>query len=388
MKKLNGLVLVSALALGIAACSDDADAPEAGSVVAVEPPTRAIDPETPSDDDVDPSDDDPVEDPIEDLPIGEDPPVDTGDLTITRIDVPSEVVAQTHALSQTSWVLDRPSAGCDASTGVEVAANVYELVNEGADSANVTIGVRTAHEGVSLTLAGATLFSYTPGELPGSPANCLEVGTRSDTFGSELTDVTIASGASLDLVVAGIDELARGSYQITIIREGLEDETPPDVTPDPDPEIEPPRGGDPMDPSDYYEGCTDECAFAADGACDDGGAGSDSAFCTLGTDCTDCGYRPDTGGGTDPPPTGDADCNDTCLFAMDGMCDDGRPGSLTSLCLPGTDCFDCGPSSGGGSGMCTDTCLFAADGECDDGGPGSLYSLCDLGTDCFDCGPR
>ena len=38
--------------------------------------------------------------------------------------------------------------------------------------------------------------------------------------------------------------------------------------------------------------------------------------------------------------------------------------------------------------LCTDTCVWAMDGECDDGGPGSAYSLCDLGTDCTDCGPR
>ena len=48
------------------------------------------------------------------------------------------------------------------------------------------------------------------------------------------------------------------------------------------------------------------------------------------------------------------------------------------------------PLDGGdsGTGLCTDTCLYAYDGECDDGGPGSDYSVCDYGTDCFDCGER
>lgn len=39
-------------------------------------------------------------------------------------------------------------------------------------------------------------------------------------------------------------------------------------------------------------GCDDTCTGnAKDGFCDDGGSGSDDAFCGLGTDCTDCGKR-------------------------------------------------------------------------------------------------
>jgi hypothetical protein len=39
---------------------------------------------------------------------------------------------------------------------------------------------------------------------------------------------------------------------------------------------------------------------------------------------------------------------------------------------------------------CSNVCLFADDGTCDDGGPGSTAeeARCDLGTDCADCGPR
>ena len=44
-------------------------------------------------------------------------------------------------------------------------------------------------------------------------------------------------------------------------------------------------------------GCTDYCAFASDGACDDGGPGMDFSICGLGTDCTDCGLR------IGPPPS-------------------------------------------------------------------------------------
>ena len=34
--------------------------------------------------------------------------------------------------------------------------------------------------------------------------------------------------------------------------------------------------------------CTDDCAWAKDGYCDDGGPGSEFAGCAIGTDCKDC----------------------------------------------------------------------------------------------------
>ena len=36
-------------------------------------------------------------------------------------------------------------------------------------------------------------------------------------------------------------------------------------------------------------------------------------------------------------------CNNTCRYAHDGACDDGGTGSQTSLCTLGSDCADCGP---------------------------------------------
>jgi hypothetical protein len=38
--------------------------------------------------------------------------------------------------------------------------------------------------------------------------------------------------------------------------------------------------------------------------------------------------------------------------------------------------------------ICEDACVFANDGECDDGGPGATSSYCDFGKDCTDCGKR
>ena len=39
------------------------------------------------------------------------------------------------------------------------------------------------------------------------------------------------------------------------------------------------------------EQCTNTCSFASDGECDDGGSGSITSLCDLGTDCNDCGAR-------------------------------------------------------------------------------------------------
>ena len=46
---------------------------------------------------------------------------------------------------------------------------------------------------------------------------------------------------------------------------------------------------------------------------------------------------------TAPPATPPTRCGDACLFVVDGTCDDGGPGSESSICLYGEDCADCGP---------------------------------------------
>ncbi len=38
--------------------------------------------------------------------------------------------------------------------------------------------------------------------------------------------------------------------------------------------------------------CLNNCLFARDGFCDDGGEGSQTPWCFKGTDCADCGKRP------------------------------------------------------------------------------------------------
>jgi len=63
------------------------------------------------------------------------------------------------------------------------------------------------------------------------------------------------------------------------------------------------------------------------------------AACPLGTDCTDCQPRGGDGRRKEAP---DATCDNTCVYARDGYCDDGRD-NMPAYCDSGTDCQDCGP---------------------------------------------
>ncbi|KAH8072687.1 hypothetical protein JL721_3330 [Aureococcus anophagefferens] len=117
-----------------------------------------------------------------------------------------------------------------------------------------------------------------------------------------------------------------------------------------------------------------------------------------------------------PDPSG-AVCDDSCEWALDGVCDDGSSqgrtwfdddyggfyaydgdyygyGATTTtttttsapVCEAGTDCTDCGgldPEAPSGVD-CSNACQWANDGYCDDT---RTSGLCDLGTDCHDCGP-
>ena len=223
--------------------------------------------------------------------------------------------------------------------------------------------------------------------------------------------------------------------------------------------------------------CDLTCTFSDDGYCDDGGPNADYNLCGFGTDCLDCGARLDNDAdgfyddeGVTPLDSSlvldcdDSDatinpdaldvgndsidqdcdgadgfglCDDTCIWADDGMCDDGGPTASTAACSFGTDCSDCNPhydtdgdsfyddqgltpydaslaldcddtdaainpdavdfagdgidqdcSGGDETGLCDDSCIYSDDGVCDDGGPNASYSVCDFGSDCTDCGAR
>ena len=125
------------------------------------------------------------------------------------------------------------------------------------------------------------------------------------------------------------------------------------------------------------------------------------------------------------PDLDDNNCDDSCEYAFDGLCDDGTQQSdkdvydddyggfygyddgqyydygyyyygddfydddtfLAAICDVGTDCTDCGgpmhPSEGS-SVTCDNSCQWSNDGFCDDD---RTSGLCNAGTDCHDCGP-
>jgi hypothetical protein len=66
------------------------------------------------------------------------------------------------------------------------------------------------------------------------------------------------------------------------------------------------------------------------------------APCVKGTDCTDCGGVDKLIDYSKPLPPGStlSNCSNTCAYARDGVCDDPRG---DSLCVLGSDCQDCGP---------------------------------------------
>lgn len=113
-----------------------------------------------------------------------------------------------------------------------------------------------------------------------------------------------------------------------------------------------------------------------------------------------------------------ANCDDSCEWALDGVCDDGTNSGrywwdddyggfygadddyysegyyydddddfLAPVCDQGTDCTDCGGPkvmTEEDLSRCDNSCQWSNDGYCDDT---RTSGLCELGTDCHDCGP-
>jgi protease YdgD len=123
--------------------------------------------------------------------------------------------------------------------------------------------------------------------------------------------------------------------------------------------------------------CSDQCLSSHNGECDDGGPDATSAWCAPGSDCSDCGASDRKGASCiDPtlilPPQNNGDATELEVEAEAKA--DGSAGRnyAVRVCV------------------CDDSCIFASDGECDDPGPGSILqnepTVCGLGTDCSDCG--
>mmetsp|Transcript_30114 Transcript_30114/g.37774 ORF Transcript_30114/g.37774 Transcript_30114/m.37774 type:complete len:926 (-) Transcript_30114:391-3168(-) len=129
--------------------------------------------------------------------------------------------------------------------------------------------------------------------------------------------------------------------------------------------------------------CDDSCIYANDGECDE--EGRDTYYGSWYSDYSDDFW---TLGGY------------SSYYRSSYTTDEGYYGysyagygsfGLSTLnniapCSPGTDCTDCGGIAvGGNEPECENTCMFARDGYCDDP---RANNLCKLGTDCQDCGPK
>lgn len=176
------------------------------------------------------------------------------------------------------------------------------------------------------------------------------------------------------LDVAGddcVDCLPRHIVTYGVLTESTLPTPPLAAFPNPPPPPNPPAP--PPPPPTLWNGCSNTCG--SNGMCEDGGAGSYSQACTLGTDCDDCGYRADSV----------IACEDSCRAGkpsygytgigtlrndrtttrdiMDGICDDSGEGGVPYYnrnfiqkdnfgsfngrvaedhCAFGTDCADCG----------------------------------------------
>ncbi|MEC8278545.1 MAG: putative metal-binding motif-containing protein, partial [Myxococcota bacterium] len=133
--------------------------------------------------------------------------------------------------------------------------------------------------------------------------------------------------------------------------------------------------------------CEDTCTplntptFANNGVCEDGGPNAIYSICDVGTDCSDCGSYP-----LSEPIDSDGDG-----FPENLDCDDSNPSiNPDAVELPGNGIDEnCDGIDGSTqSGLCDDSCYYSQDNVCDDGGAGASFGLCDFGTDCTDCGIR
>jgi hypothetical protein len=86
----------------------------------------------------------------------------------------------------------------------------------------------------------------------------------------------LGSGAEVDEVLAGLDATSLPACETTAAM---------------CPALLPSGDGRSGAKSPKADGCNDDCLYARDGRCDDGGDGSDSDQCAFGSDCTDCGSR-------------------------------------------------------------------------------------------------
>ncbi|CAM9180767.1 unnamed protein product [Scytosiphon promiscuus] len=128
--------------------------------------------------------------------------------------------------------------------------------------------------------------------------------------------------------------------------------------------------------------CEDSCLYANDGECDEdqnGGKDLNWSGYTAGTNTNGGSFTSQASSGLSSSPLQKGYLgSSTTLDATDDLVM-----SNTPSCPLGTDCTDCGLTMVE-PGTCLNTCHFARDGVCDDR---RALGVCPDGTDCQDCGP-
>ena len=136
--------------------------------------------------------------------------------------------------------------------------------------------------------------------------------------------------------------------------------------------------------------CTYSGWDASNGVCRDGGTGSEGSLCLLGTDCMDCGPRmvrappPPPLPPESPPQPPPMLCSNTCAYAHSGQCQDGgytRPYHLRhplGYYMHNTRQYDSRSNPMRPS--------FDSDEHLEYSW--AISADCEYGTDCADCGPR
>ncbi|KAL1496014.1 hypothetical protein AB1Y20_014647 [Prymnesium parvum] len=125
-------------------------------------------------------------------------------------------------------------------------------------------------------------------------ADCIDCGVRPDGVCYE--DCGFSSDQDCDDGGPGA-EFELCDYGADCIDCGLRPPSTPSTPRPPSPPRPPPappsptRPPSPPPPPPAQYRCSNDCAYASDSSCDDGGPGAEFAYCDLGEDCADCGNR-------------------------------------------------------------------------------------------------
>ncbi|MBU0673011.1 MAG: thrombospondin type 3 repeat-containing protein [Proteobacteria bacterium] len=182
----------------------------------------------------------------------------------------------------------------------DVAGNVLQ---DGYKTLSVTTGCRDGYESVDCKIGATTTNSSGQAKIP---AGQTEITVSGNSIArAEVTDLSIASGTT-EVVINKIPITTATPENVAADPTSSPETTLPDADNDgvadaidncpysanaSQTDSDGDGVGDDCDTDSISATCSDTCAYAGDGVCDDGGDGSAYDVCELGSDCSDCGGR-------------------------------------------------------------------------------------------------